>query len=125
MKLISWVKKKTLSFKIGLIIATVHFLMTLLFIIDLGLSSNEAQWELSWLIPYHFDFPASLCLRYMLLPLTPGLDFYTLPEPLGDIYSFVVPSLFHLLGGTLWYFYINGRSRGTLYRASVVSISFD
>lgn len=95
-----------ISFKIGVVLATAHFIVGSFFVYNILRWSVNAQWQLLWFLPFTIDFPISLL--YVFIISLPFFNFSVsfLPYPIGEIKSFMMPCLMHIILGTLWYFYL-------------------
>jgi hypothetical protein len=105
-KLFQLIKEKRLSFKIGLVLGSFHFILALFNIYHVIAWSQNAQWELSWEFVFFVDFPFSLVYKFIIFnfPLNYSFDF--LPYPISELKVFIIPSLLHSIIGTVWYFYL-------------------
>ncbi len=96
-------KDRSWGFKAGLLLACLHFTFVLsntIFMIE----HNEGRWHMYWIILSYADFPASLLLTQIILPIF-------LPNgPLYDPYMstnasvLMLFSSFYIVLGTSWYF---------------------
>jgi hypothetical protein len=98
-------EKRSWGFRIGLFLACLHFaffVSNTLYIIE----HNEGRWHMFWILCGYIDFPASLLLSKIILPVFS--HFFTNRDPyLVAVYNspmFVIFSLFHILVGSAWYF---------------------
>lgn len=97
---------KKIVFKIGLVLAIVHFLVGFFLVYNILRWSANAQWQLLWFLPLIIDFPVSLFYILILSLPFPNLSISFLPYPLSEIRTFIIPCLMHIILGTLWYFYL-------------------
>lgn len=99
------IKRRSLAFKVGLILGSVHLLFILANIIEI-IRHNEGQWHMFWTLCGYIDFPVTLLLSKVILPVLSV--FFTRGDPyLAANYSlqfFLIFTLFHAMLGSGWYF---------------------
>lgn len=100
-----WLERRSWAFQTGLLIGAAHMLFMIMTIVYI-IRHHEGHWHMFWILCGYIDFPVSLLLPKVILPvLSP---FFTHTEPyLAARYNsplFVVFSLFHILVGSGWYF---------------------
>jgi len=106
MRLIAWLKTRSCSFRMGLIIAVLHFVFAAFVVLMIGVDGGGAQWQMGWCSLDSIDFPASFLLWHIVVPVVPNICFYFLPEPVDSLSSFIVPAVFFIVVGSSWYFYL-------------------
>jgi hypothetical protein len=97
-------KKPSLAFKIGLILGSVHLFYILFNVIDI-IHRQEGQWHMFWILCGYIDFPVTLLLSRVILPIVAPL--FTCHDPYlvaGRGPLFIIFLLFHSLVGSGWYF---------------------
>ena len=110
-KLLQRFLKNPLSFKIGIFLAILHlgYIGYMIISIITLEGAQLAQWEMSWILPGHLDFPLSLILGKVLFYIIPEMDvdfLAILPLPMGSLLYFWLPVIFHGVIGTVWYFFL-------------------
>jgi len=100
-----WLARQSWPVQAGLLLAAVHFffmLMTIVYII----SHHEGHWHMFWILSGYIDFPVTLLLSKVILPVF--APFFTHADPyMAARYNsplFWIFSLFHVLVGSVWYF---------------------
>jgi len=94
------------SHVIGLVLGLVHLVISWRVIIGIAWMSGgggDAQWQLAWVLLFPFDFPFSLII---FLPGIPYWSFDSLPYPVGEFRSFILPAFVHGIIGPLWYYFL-------------------
>jgi hypothetical protein len=92
------------SYIIGLILFSIHLLISWWIIIDLGTSELNAQWILIWLYFFPFDLPFSFL--FLMGIFLPNWSFSFLPYPVSQFRAYLVPSFVFGVIGPIWYFFI-------------------
>lgn len=97
------------DFWVGIFAAAVHAAIVGAFIFNLA-HSARGHWQSRWLVCHFIDWPVSLLLKYVILPIVPDLSMGGgfSAYPLGEVRDFLVPGFFYLVLGSLWYFYLPG-----------------
>lgn len=94
-----------LAFKVGLILGSVHLLFILANVFDI-IRSNEGRWNMFWTLCGYIDFPVSLLLSKVILPVFS--PFFVRGDPYlaagRSLQIFLIFFLFHTLVGSGWYF---------------------
>jgi hypothetical protein len=93
------------AYKIGVVAAAVHLVISWWVIIHVLTSDRDAQWQLIWIFLLPFDFPFSLLVLFAGY-IFPGWYFTGAPSPWDDFHSFVLPLVVHGVVGPLWYFFV-------------------
>ena len=100
-----WLEKQSWAFHIGLLIGSTHMLFMLANIVYI-VHHNDGHWHMFWILCGYIDFPVSLLLSKVILPVFS--HFFTNRDPyIAAVYNspmFVIFSLFHILVGSAWYF---------------------
>lgn len=91
------------SYQLGLVLCLIHIVIAWWFIIKLGRSEPDAQWQLIWIYFLPFDFPFSL-LVFFSGSIFPDWSFKSFPYPVSEFRSFILPAFIHGIIGPLWYF---------------------
>jgi len=99
-----WFQRRSPAFKVGLFIGLVHLLFILANVIDI-IHRHEGWWNMFWIVCGYIDFPVSLLLSRVILPILSA--FLHIPNPYmaasrGPM--FLIFLLFHTLVGSAWYF---------------------
>ncbi len=98
-------KERSWGFRIGLFLACLHFtffVSNALYMIE----HNEGRWHMFWILCGYADFPVSLLLTKVILPvLFPGGPLH-LRDPFmaTNASTLMVFALFYAVVGTAWYF---------------------
>ena len=104
-----------LSYRLGIILCFIHLVLSWWIIVSLGLNEPDSQWQLVWLFFLPFDLPFSLLVFFSGL-IFPDWSFKSIPYPVGEFRSFILPAFIHGIIGPLWYFFlpvwISGRKNG-------------
>jgi hypothetical protein len=99
------IKRHSLAFKVGLILGSVHLLFVLASVIDI-IRNDEGQWHMFWTLCGYIDFPVTLLLSKVILPIFS--PFFVRGDPYlaagHSLQIFLIFSLFHTLVGSGWYF---------------------
>ena len=98
-------KKCSLGFKIGLFLAAVHFTLFTLNTVYM-IVYHDPQWHMIWIMCDYTDFPVSLLLTQIILPLFfHGGIWYDqyLDRSMSAMVTFVT---FYAVAGTTWYFFL-------------------
>jgi len=98
-------KKLSLGLRIGLLLAAVHFFFISLSIIDMVRNGNE-PWHMFWIFLGYVDFPLSMLLPVVILPIYKAAFGITLPYLTGGMLMFLTFTIFHLGLGSLWYLFL-------------------
>jgi hypothetical protein len=100
-----WLEKQSWAFQIGLLIGAAHMLFMIMTVVYI-IRHHEGRWHMFWILCGYIDFPVSLLLPKVILPVLSPL--FTHADPyLAARYNsplFAVFSLFHILVGSGWYF---------------------
>jgi hypothetical protein len=100
-----WLDKQSWAFQAGLLLGATHFLFMLMNIIYL-INHPDGRWHMLWILCGYSDYPVSLLLPKVILPVLSPLFMGGDPY-LASAYSlpiFLIFSLFHILVGSAWYF---------------------
>ena len=101
----SILNKYSWGFKIGLFLAAAHFTLLSLNTIYM-IMFHDPQWHMIWIMCDYVDFPVSLLLTQIILPLFfPGPVWYDpyLDRSLSAMMTF---GAFYAIVGTTWYFFL-------------------
>jgi len=90
------------SYLLGFALCLIHLVVSWWVIITLGRSEPDAQWQLTWILFLPFDLPFSL-LVFFSGSFFPDWSFNSLPYPVSEFSSFIVPAFIHGIIGPLWY----------------------
>ena len=100
-----WLERQSRAFQAGLIIGAAHFLFMLMNIVYI-IEHHEGQWHMFWTVCGYIDYPVSLLLPKVILPVLwstyAGGDPYLASG--HSLQLFLIFSLFHVIIGSLWYF---------------------
>jgi hypothetical protein len=98
-------KGHSLGFRIGLLLASMHFIFfvsNVLYMIE----HHEGRWHMFWILCEYIDFPVSLLLTKIILPVffhgTPANDMHMATNA-SALWIFAV---FYAVAGTVWYFFL-------------------
>ncbi|MGA2173284.1 MAG: hypothetical protein ABSG82_09810 [Sedimentisphaerales bacterium] len=99
-----WLQRHSLAFQVGLLIGSVHMLFILANVID-AVCHHEGRWHMFWILCGYIDFPSTLLLSQVILPVLPR--WLTFPDPYlaasrGPMFTIFL--LFHTIVGSAWYF---------------------
>jgi hypothetical protein len=99
-----WLARQSWPVQAGLLIGLLHLLFMLANIAYM-IHNSEGRWHMFWIICGYIDFPVSLLLSKVILPVF--ASFFTHADPyVAARYNsplFWVFSLFHVLVGSAWY----------------------
>ena len=98
-------KKLSLGLRIGMLLAAVHFFFILISIIDMVHNGNE-PWHMFWIFLGYVDFPVSILLPVVILPIYKAAFGITLPYLTGGMLMPLTFTIFHLGLGSLWYLFL-------------------
>ena len=101
----SILNKYSWGFKIGLFLAASHFTIFTLNTIYM-IVYNDPRWHMIWIMCDYIDFPVSLLLTQIILPLFfPGPIWYDpyLDRSLSAMMTFLA---FYAVAGSAWYFFL-------------------
>ena len=105
LEIAGWLKKRSWGFKIGLFLASLHFVFFVLNTLYM-IAYHDPRWHMFWIICGYADFPVSLLLTQVILPAffhgSPLQD----PYLLRDTSTMTVFLLFYAVVGTVWYFFL-------------------
>jgi hypothetical protein len=100
-----WLERRSLAFKVGLLLGSVHLLFVLASVIDI-IHHQEGRWHMFWILCGYIDFPVTLLLSKVILPVFS--PFFIRGDPYlaagHSLQIFLIFSLFHTLVGSGWYF---------------------
>ena len=100
-----WFERQSWVFQAGLLIGAVHFLFMLMNIVYI-INHHEGRWHMFWIVCGYIDYPVSLLLPKVILPVLSPL--FERGDPyLASAHSFqifLIFSLFHIVVGSAWYF---------------------
>ena len=100
-----WLQRHSLAFKVGLLLGSVHLLFILANVFDI-IRNQEGRWSMFWILCGYIDFPATLLLSKIILPVFS--PFFIRGDPYlaagRSLQIFLIFSLFHTLIGSAWYF---------------------
>jgi len=99
-----WLQRHSPAFQVGLLIGSAHMLFILANVIDI-IRRNEGQWNMFWILCGYIDFPISLLLSHVILPVLgadPHLSNPYMTATRGPMFTIFL--LFHTLVGSAWYF---------------------
>ena len=100
-----WLKGRSWGFKAGLLLAGLHlflFLSNVLYMVWF----NEGRWHLFWILCGYVDFPVSLLLTKIILPVYSRGFAYGEPFLSTRIPTLMVFTMFYSFVGTMWYFWL-------------------
>lgn len=98
------IKRYSLAFKIGVILGSVHLFFVLASVIDI-IRRDEGQWHMFWTLCGYIDFPVTLLLSKVILPIVSIFFIHADPYLASRILQiFLIFLLFHAIVGSLWYF---------------------
>jgi hypothetical protein len=98
-------RKLSLGLRIGMLLAAVHFFFILLSVIDMVRNGNE-PWHMFWIFLGYVDFPVSILLPVVILPIYKATLGITLPYLTGGMLMPLTFMIFHLGLGSLWYLFL-------------------
>jgi hypothetical protein len=101
-----WFQRRSPAFQIGLVLASAHLLFVAANVIG-AISYHERHWSLFWTICGYLDFPVSLLLSKVILPVfSPMITRYDpyLVSSRGPIFTIFL--LFHIVIGSVWYCFL-------------------
>ncbi len=100
-----WLARQSRAFQAGLLIGTVHMLLIVMNIIYM-INHHEGRWHMFWILCGYIDYPVSLLLPKVILPIMSHL--FTRGDPYlasgRSFQIFLIFSLFHVFLGSAWYF---------------------
>jgi hypothetical protein len=99
-----WLQRHSPAFQAGLLIGLVHMLFILANVIGM-IRYHEGQWNMFWIVCGYLDFPVSLLLSRVILPVIgfdPHLSNPYLAGARGPMFAIFL--LFHTIIGSAWYF---------------------
>ena len=85
--------------RIGLLFATVHLIIFIIFVYFIHVISTEGQSRLLWTIWLPFDFPISLLVSF-------GFDLIPPDNGTGSTIRYWLPYFVHGGLGTIWWYFI-------------------
>jgi hypothetical protein len=98
-----WIKRRSWGFRVGLFLASAHLLVFVLNVLDM-VRLHDGRWHMFWIVCGYIDFPVSLLLTKVILPLLfHGGPFH---DPFMSRYLLtrMVFIMFYSIVGTGWYF---------------------
>jgi hypothetical protein len=100
-----WLARQSWPVQAGLLINLLHLLFMLANIAYM-IHNSEGRWHMFWIICGYIDFPVSLLLSKVILPVFASFFTHTDPYMAARYNSplFWVFSLFHTVVGSAWYF---------------------
>jgi hypothetical protein len=98
-------KTASLGFKIGFILAVTYFFLIAFSIIYMLWKPGE-PWHMFWVLLDYLDFPVSLLLTHVILWIYSAGFSISAPYLIGGPLMFITFCAFHLVVGTIWYFYL-------------------
>ena len=98
-------RASTASYRVGAILCFIHLVLSWWVVVGLGRNEPDAQWQLVWLFFLPFDLPFSL-LVFFAGSIFPDWSFNSLPYPVSEFRSYILPAIIHGLIGPLWYFFL-------------------
>jgi hypothetical protein len=101
----AWLNARSWGCKIGLVLGLLHFLFIVWNIIYM-ISHSDGRWHMFWILCGYIDFPVSLLLSRIILPLYVTQLGIEAPYSAGGILMFATFSAFHVLLGSAWYVYL-------------------
>lgn len=96
-------RRMSYGFYIGFVLAVVHFLFIALSIFDMLRKPGE-PWHMFWVFLGYVDFPVSLLLPFVIIPIISIFISFVDPYLTGGLLMFITFSGFHLVAGSSWYF---------------------
>ncbi len=114
-----WLERQSWAFQAGLLIGAIHMLFMLMNIFYI-INHHEGRWHMFWILCGYIDYPVSLLLPKIILPVLSPL--FTRENPYlasgHSLQIFLIFSIFHIFIGSAWYF-----AFPTLIRKASVKIS--
>jgi hypothetical protein len=98
-----WLKQCSWGFKAGLLLGGAHFLLFVLNTIYTAMHP-DGRWHLYWILCGYIDFPVSLVLTQVILPVFYRGGPFQDPFMSTNASTLMVFSLFYAIMGTAWYF---------------------
>ena len=100
-----WLARQSRVFQAGLLIGAVHMLFMAMNIIYV-INHHEGRWHMFWILCGYIDYPVSLLLPKVILPVLAPL--FARGDPYlasaRSLQIFLIFSLFHIFVGSAWYF---------------------
>jgi hypothetical protein len=100
-----WLQGRSWGFKAGVFLGALHLLMFLSNLLYM-VWFNEGRWNLFWILCGYVDFPASLLLTKVLLPVLSGVAHYRDSFMSNRIPTLMIFAMFYSFVGTMWYFWL-------------------
>ncbi len=100
-----WLKERSWGFRAGLFLGGAHFLIFVLNTLYM-VRHNEWRWHLYWILCGYVDFPVSLLLTQIILPVLFHGGPFRDPFLSREASTLMVFSLFYAVVGTAWYFWL-------------------
>ena len=100
-----WLKERSWGFKAGLILGGTHFLIFVLNTLYM-VRHYEGRWHMFWILCGYVDFPVSLLLTKIILPVLYRGGPFRDPFMSTRASTLMVFSLFYAIIGTAWYFWL-------------------
>src|SRR6266568_4339043 len=91
------------SYQFGLVLGLIHLVIGWWVILRLIQNEPDAQWQLVWIFFLPFDLPFSLLVFYS-SSIFSDWTFKSLPYPMSQFRSFILPVFVHGIIGPIWYF---------------------
>jgi hypothetical protein len=99
-----WFERRSPAFKVGLILGSAHLFFVLFNVIDI-IHRHEGRWTMFWVLCGYIDFPITLLLSKVILPVFS--PFFVRGDPYlaagRSLQLFLIFTLFHTLVGSGWY----------------------
>jgi hypothetical protein len=104
-KIALWPKDSSWGFRIGLFLAGTHLCLFVSNTLDM-IWHHEGRWHLYWILCGYIDFPVSLLLTKVILPVFFRGGSFKDPFMSMRISTLMVFAMFYSFVGTLWYFWL-------------------
>ncbi len=92
------------AFRAGLVLGSLHLFFVLANVIDIT-RRQEGQWNMFWILCGYIDFPVTLLLSRIIVPIATPMFAHGEPYLAGGHGAmFIIFLLFHSIVGSVWYF---------------------
>lgn len=99
----TWLKSRSWGFRVGLFLASAHLLVFVLNVLDM-IRLHDGRWHMFWIVCGYIDFPVSLLLTKVILPLCYHGGPFQDPFMSRYLLTRMVFITFYSIVGTAWYF---------------------
>jgi len=92
------------SYRVGAVVAAIHFVLSWVVIVHIGSNRPDALWQMEWFVFFIPDLPVALFWLW-LIRVIPDIAIERLPEPICYTSDFLIPAfVFGVVSPVLWYF---------------------